>query len=86
LRESEKRLLRNTFGPKNEDVTGRRGKLHNELHDIYSSAYRYSMRTIKSRRKRWMEHVARTRKKRKWVRCRKLKERVRLEELGAYGY
>jgi hypothetical protein len=36
LRVFEKRVLRRTFGPKRDEVTGGLGKLHNELHNLYS--------------------------------------------------
>jgi hypothetical protein len=52
------RVLRRTFGPKRDEVTGKWRKLHNEeLHDIYSSPN--IVRVIKSRRMRWAGHVAR---------------------------
>jgi hypothetical protein len=58
LRMFEKRELRRIFGPKRDEVTGGRGKLHNEeLHGLYSSPS--IIRTIKSRRLRWAGHVAR---------------------------
>ena len=38
LRVYENRLLRRTFGPKGDEVTGEWRKLHNEeLNDLYSS-------------------------------------------------
>jgi hypothetical protein len=64
------------FGPKRDEVTGGWRKLHNEelhnlypspsimrmhneeLHNLYSSPS--IMRMIKSRRMRWVEHVARS--------------------------
>jgi hypothetical protein len=55
--------LRRIFGPKRDEVTGEGRKLHNEeLHDLYSSPN--IVRVIKSRRKRWKEHVARMGKER----------------------
>jgi hypothetical protein len=46
----ENRVLRRIFGPKRDEVTGERRKLHNEeLHNLYSS----SNRIIKSRRMKW---------------------------------
>jgi hypothetical protein len=33
----ENRVLRRIFGPKKNEGTGWWGKLHNELHDLYSS-------------------------------------------------
>jgi hypothetical protein len=54
----ENRVLRRIFGLKRDEVTGEWRKLHNEeLHNLYSSPN--IIRTIKSRRKRWAEHVAR---------------------------
>jgi hypothetical protein len=44
------------FGPKRNEVTGERSKLHNqELHDLYSSPD--VVWVIKSRRMRWVGHV-----------------------------
>jgi len=51
LRVFENRMLRRIFGPKMDEVTGERGKLHNEeLNDLYSSPN--IVRVIKSRRMR----------------------------------
>jgi hypothetical protein len=56
-------VLGRIFGTRRDGVTGRWRKLHNEeLHDLYSSPN--IIRTIKSRRMRWAEHVARMGKKR----------------------
>jgi len=57
MRVFENRVLRRVFGPKRDEVTGERRKLHDELHDLYSSPN--IIRMIKSRRKRWAGHVAR---------------------------
>jgi hypothetical protein len=55
----ENRVLRRIFGPKRDEVTGEWRKHHNEeLCDLYSSPN--IVRLIKSRRMRWVEHVART--------------------------
>jgi hypothetical protein len=63
LRTFENRVLRRIFGPKRDGVTGGRRKLHNEeLHDLYSSPS--IVRIIKSRRMRWVGHVARIGEKR----------------------
>jgi hypothetical protein len=53
----ENRVLRRIFGPKRDEVTGEKRKLHNELHILYSSPN--IIRQIKSRRMRWAGHVAR---------------------------
>jgi hypothetical protein len=51
------KVLRRIFGPKRDEVTGGRKKLHSEeLHDLYSSPS--IIRIIKSRRMRWAGHVA----------------------------
>ena len=61
LRVSENRVLRRIFGLKRDGVTGERRKLHNEeLNDLYSSSN--IVRVIKSRRMRWVGHVARMEK------------------------
>jgi hypothetical protein len=53
----ENRVLRRTFGPKRDHVTGEWRKLHNDLNDLYSSTT--IVRVIKSRRMRWAGHVVR---------------------------
>ena len=54
----EKSMLRILFGPKRDEVTGEWRKLHNEeLNDLYCSPS--IVRVIKSRRMRWVGHVAR---------------------------
>jgi hypothetical protein len=63
LRVFENRVLRRTFGPKRDEVTGDWRKLPNEkLHNLYSSSN--IIRLIKSRRIRWAGHVARMGEKR----------------------
>jgi hypothetical protein len=58
LRVFESRVLRGTFGPGRDEVTGEWRKLHNgELHILYSSPD--IIKQIKSRRMRWAGHVAR---------------------------
>jgi hypothetical protein len=53
----ENRVLRRIFGPKRDEVTGERRKLHNEeLRDLYSSPS--IIRMIKWRRVKWVVHVA----------------------------
>jgi hypothetical protein len=50
--------VRRIFGPKRDEVTGEWKKLHNEeLRHLYSSPS--IIRIIKSRRMRWVGHVAR---------------------------
>jgi hypothetical protein len=50
-------VLRGIFGPKRDEVTGDRRKLHNEeLHNVYSPNING---IIKSRRMSWAGHVAR---------------------------
>jgi hypothetical protein len=54
----ENRVLRRIFGPKRDGVTGEGRRLHNEeLNDLYSSPN--IIRVIRSRRMRWVGHVAR---------------------------
>jgi hypothetical protein len=54
----ENRVLGRIFGTKREKVTGDWKELHNEeLHNLYSSPN--LIRMIKSRRMRWVGHVAR---------------------------
>jgi hypothetical protein len=50
-------MLRRIFGPKRDEVTGEWRKLHNEELHMYSSLN--IVRVIKSRRMRWVGHVAR---------------------------
>jgi hypothetical protein len=53
----ENSVLNRIFGQKKEEVTGTWRKLHNEeLHNLYSSMNIF--RVAKSRRMRWVEHVA----------------------------
>ena len=51
-------VSRRIFESRRDEVTGERGRLHNEeLNDLYSSPN--IVRVIKSRRMRWAGHVAR---------------------------
>jgi hypothetical protein len=56
LRDFENSVLRRIFGPKREE-DGSWRILHNELHSLYSSPN--IVRVIKSRKMRWIGHVAR---------------------------
>jgi hypothetical protein len=54
----ENRVLRGIFGLKRDEVTGEWRKLHNEeLRDLCSSPR--IIRRVKSRRMRWVGHIAR---------------------------
>jgi len=63
LRMFVNKVLRRTFGPKRDEVTGEWRKLHNdELTDLYCSLN--ISRVNKSRRMRWEGNVARMGEKR----------------------
>jgi hypothetical protein len=54
----ESRVLRRIFGPRRDEVTGEWRQLRNEeLNDLYSTPN--TAWVIKSRRMRWVGHVAR---------------------------
>ena len=58
LRVFENMVLRRTFGPGRDEVTGEWKRLHNEeLNNLYFSTN--IVRVIKSRRMRWAGHLAR---------------------------
>ena len=57
LRVFGNRVLRRIFGPKRDEVTGEWRKLHNEELNMYCSPN--IVRVIKSRKLRWVGHVAR---------------------------
>jgi hypothetical protein len=64
LRVFENRVLRRIFGPKGDEVIGEWRKLHNgELHNLYLSPD--IIKQTKSRRMRWVRHVARMGEERK---------------------
>ena len=52
----------NVFGPRRDEVMGEWRRLPEELNDLYFSPN--IVRVIKSRRMRWVGHVARTREER----------------------
>ena len=57
LRVFENRVLRRVFGPKRDEVAGEWRKLHSEeLIDLYSLPN--IVRVVKSRRMKWVGHVA----------------------------
>jgi hypothetical protein len=55
----ENKVLRIIFEPKRDEVTGGWRKLHEELHNLYSSP----SRMIKPGRMRWATYIARNVKK-----------------------
>jgi len=66
LRVLENMVLRRIFGPRKDEVTGERRRLHNEeLNDLYSSPN--IVRVIKSRRMRWAGYVARMGEERRCI-------------------
>jgi hypothetical protein len=66
LRVFENRMVMRIFGSKRDEVTGEWRKLHNEeLRDLYFLPI--TIRTMKSRRMRWVGHVTRRGEKRKYV-------------------
>jgi hypothetical protein len=79
LRVFGNRVLRRIFGPKRYEVRGDWRKLHNEeLHNLYSSPN--IIRMIKSRRMRWVGHVARMGEKRQLERPRrKLVDNIKID-------
>jgi hypothetical protein len=77
-------VLSKIFGPKRNEVTRDWRRLHNkELYDLYSSPN--ITWVIKSRRMRWVGHVALMRDRRGAYRWGDLGERDHLEEPGLDG-
>jgi hypothetical protein len=58
----ENRVLRRTFGPRRDEMTGEWKRLHNK--QLYTSIHLSSniIRVIKSRNMRWVRHVKRKEK------------------------
>jgi hypothetical protein len=62
----EKRVLRKIFGSKRDEILGEWRELHSEeLHNLHSSSN--IIRQIRSRRMRWMGHVAHMGEERKGI-------------------
>jgi len=62
-------VLRRIFGPRRDEVTGEWRRLHNEeLNDLYCSPN--IVQVIKSKRMRWVEHLARMGEERVCTECR----------------
>jgi hypothetical protein len=60
MRVFEIRFIRIIFGSKRDELTGEWRKFHSEeLHNLYSPPPTNNFRQIKSRRLRWVGHVAR---------------------------
>jgi hypothetical protein len=81
----ENRVLRGIFGPKRDEVTWEWRKLHEEeFYDLYCSPS--IVRLLKSRRIRWVGHVARVRERRGVYRVLvgkpEVKREIDLQEVG----
>jgi hypothetical protein len=81
----DKRVLRRIFGPKMDEMVGWRTLHNKELHDLYASPNLIII--IKSRRIRWVEHVAPVGEKRYAYRIwwESQKERDHWEDLDVGG-
>jgi len=80
-------VLRRIFGPRRDEVTGERRRLHNEeLKDLYSSPN--IVRVIKSKRMRWAGHAARMSEERGCIgsRWENRSERHHWGDLGVDGW
>ena len=63
----ENMVMGRIFGPRRDEVTEERRRMHNEeLNDLYSSPS--NVRVIKSRRMRWAGHMARVVEERRMYR------------------
>jgi hypothetical protein len=84
LRVFENRVLRRIFGPRRDEVIKKWRKLQNEeLNDTYCSSNIF--RVIKSRRIRWVEHVARIGERRGVYWWGNLRQRDHLGDPGING-
>jgi hypothetical protein len=80
---SENRVLRRILGPKREAVAGGWRRLYNEeLHNLYTLL---NIRVIKSRRMRWIRHVAHMGEMYTKFWSENLKGRDHAEDLGVGG-
>jgi len=86
LRVFKTRVLRRIFGPKRDGIKREWRKLQNvEFDDLYTSSH--IVRVIKSRRMKWVEHVARGGRGEAYAGCwwGNLRERRHLKDTGVDG-